>query len=328
MNSGNNDNSGAIVFLLAAILCVLLFGSGAVLSGVGTVMTIGAVLTVVAGGSGRDPHEPSDDTRRIVVLGMLNGLSLDRTAAILGLTRAALERHYRDEIDDGADLALIEASDNMLWLAGQRADLGVALSANQALLAPRVRSWREPAAEPATSTGNIDDMDLDDDQPRDRTPGARHGRREGPVLCEGGPLMSQPCPPHRPYDGRDSLDPDLLRIAASGLVPLAFVAHRLGIDGTELLARHGYLLIEERDRLRRELLARLIDNPHADPVTLLALHRRGLGPGRPGSPAGSRPSLGGAWPAAEAAGRPRPSGQRKDRKGGQRKAKVAARRTG
>jgi hypothetical protein len=42
----NNDNSGAIVFLLAAILCVLLFGSGAVLSGVGTVMTIGAVLTV------------------------------------------------------------------------------------------------------------------------------------------------------------------------------------------------------------------------------------------------------------------------------------------
>ena len=53
-----------------------------------------------------------------------------------------------------------------------------------------------------------------------------------------------------PYDGRDSLDPGLLRIAASGLVPLAFVAHRLGIDGTELLARHGYLLIEERDRLQ------------------------------------------------------------------------------
>jgi hypothetical protein len=42
----NNDNSGAIVFLLAAILCVMLFGSAAVLSGMGTLMTIGAVLSV------------------------------------------------------------------------------------------------------------------------------------------------------------------------------------------------------------------------------------------------------------------------------------------
>ncbi|GEO18169.1 hypothetical protein [Microvirga aerophila] len=42
----NNDNNGAIVFLLAAILCVMLFGSAAVLSGIGTLMTIGAVLSV------------------------------------------------------------------------------------------------------------------------------------------------------------------------------------------------------------------------------------------------------------------------------------------
>ncbi|WP_099507758.1 hypothetical protein [Microvirga ossetica] len=118
-------------------------------------------LTVVSGGNGRDPHEPTADTRRIVVLGMLNGLSLDRVAAILGLTRADLERHYRDEIDNGADLALIEASNNMLWLASQKHDLGVSLRANQALLAPRVKNWREPAVEPAISTGNIDDMDLE-----------------------------------------------------------------------------------------------------------------------------------------------------------------------
>ncbi|WP_404292874.1 hypothetical protein ACD578_10565 [Microvirga sp. RSM25] len=75
----------------------------------------------------------------------------------------------------------------------------------------------------------------------------------------------------RPYDGREPLDPTLLKIAATGLVPLDFVARRLGIDGTELLARHGYLLIEERDRLKGELLGRFIDNPHADPITLLAL---------------------------------------------------------
>ena len=104
---------------------------------------------------------PTDETRRIVVLAMLNGLSLDRVAAILGIARADLEWHYRNEIDNGADLALIEASNNMLWLAAQRFDLGVSLRANTALLAPRLKAWREPAAEPATSTGAIDDMDLE-----------------------------------------------------------------------------------------------------------------------------------------------------------------------
>ncbi|ANY78232.1 hypothetical protein BB934_08295 [Microvirga ossetica] len=42
----NNDNSGAIVFLLAAILCVLLFGSGAVLSGLGWGVGIVGVLAI------------------------------------------------------------------------------------------------------------------------------------------------------------------------------------------------------------------------------------------------------------------------------------------
>ena len=88
---------------------------------------------------------------------MLNGLGLDRIAAILGISRSELERHYRPEINDGADRVLLIATDNMLWLAGQRHDLGVSLRANQALLAPRVKTWREPAS----GTGNIDDMDLD-----------------------------------------------------------------------------------------------------------------------------------------------------------------------
>ena len=116
-------------------------------------------LTVVSGGS--SAYSPTDEHRRLVVLSIFNGLSHDRIAAILGITRAELERHYRNELDDGADRALLVATDNMLWLAGQRFDLGVSLRANQALLGPRIRSWRAPAAEPATSTGSIDDMDLD-----------------------------------------------------------------------------------------------------------------------------------------------------------------------
>ena len=59
--------------------------------------------------------------------------------------------------------------------------------------------------------------------------------------------------PHaRPYDGRAPLDPDLVLIAASGLVPqgLAHVARRLGLSVPELLARHGYVLIEEMNAAR------------------------------------------------------------------------------
>ncbi|ANY76818.1 hypothetical protein BB934_00110 [Microvirga ossetica] len=85
--------------------------------------------------------------------------------------------------------------------------------------------------------------------------------------------MSDPAsrPFDGPYDGRAPLDPDLLLIAATGLVPLAFVAHRLGIDHSELLARHGLLLLEERDRIHSRCLVNVIDNPRADPVTFLAL---------------------------------------------------------
>ena len=150
-------------------------------------------LTLVPEPEPGDTYEPTDDTRRLVILAMLNGLSLNRTAAILGITRAALERYYTTEIDDGADLALIEASNNMLFLAGQRADLGVALRANQALLAPRIRSWREPAAEPATSTATQRHGSRDD-QPRNRPPGTRHGRREGPILCKEDPHDRLPAP--------------------------------------------------------------------------------------------------------------------------------------
>ncbi|WP_404292872.1 hypothetical protein ACD578_10560 [Microvirga sp. RSM25] len=117
-------------------------------------------LTVVSGGNGHDPHTPTAESRRLVVLGTLNNLSLDRIAALVGISRADLKRHYRNEIDNGTDLALIEASNNMLWLAHQRADLGVSLRANQALLGPRVRSWREAAPAPSTSESDINDMNL------------------------------------------------------------------------------------------------------------------------------------------------------------------------
>ncbi len=44
----NEAHSRAIVFLLAAILCVLLFGASAVLSGLAWLAVIGAVLAVLA----------------------------------------------------------------------------------------------------------------------------------------------------------------------------------------------------------------------------------------------------------------------------------------
>ncbi|WP_262298989.1 hypothetical protein [Microvirga sesbaniae] len=116
-------------------------------------------LTLV-GGSGEAPHEPTPESRQIVVLGSLNNLPADRIAALIGIDRSDLERHYRDELAYGTDRVLIEAASNMLFLAHQRADLGVSLRANQAVLGTRVRSWREPMTDALPSASQIDDMDL------------------------------------------------------------------------------------------------------------------------------------------------------------------------
>lgn len=43
----NEEHSRAIVFLLAAILCVMLFGASSVLTGFGWLAGIGAVLGVI-----------------------------------------------------------------------------------------------------------------------------------------------------------------------------------------------------------------------------------------------------------------------------------------
>ena len=94
-------------------------------------------------------------------------------------------------------------------------------------------------------------------------------------------------PRDRPYNGRDSLDPDLL-------------------------------LIEERDRLRRGLLGRLVDNPLTPPEAILALWDEDWSlADRAHLRAYSR-----AWAAhgllQKLLGEPQPSGRRKDRKGGRR----------
>lgn len=123
---------------------------------------------IVVAGSGfrrsRNPHRPSDETRQVVVLGLLNGFDLDRIARLIGISRGELELAYAEEIATGVDRILIDEAANLLRLSRQRADLGVALRAGLAVLGARLAAWRVPkdAVETDPARLPIDDMSLED----------------------------------------------------------------------------------------------------------------------------------------------------------------------
>jgi hypothetical protein len=114
------------------------------------------MLTVLTG----EHYSPSDAHRKLVVTLKLNDVTHDRIAACLGCSRVALEYFYSKELDFGVDAVLAHATERMLYLANQDADLGVSLRATQALLAPRVKSWREAQVDVTESIGDISDLTL------------------------------------------------------------------------------------------------------------------------------------------------------------------------
>jgi hypothetical protein len=107
-----------------------------------------------------ETHTPNDGSRKLVVTLKLNDVTHDRIAACLGINRLTLEYFYSKELDFGVDAVLAHATERMLWLADQNTDLGVSLRATQALLAPRVKSWREPHVDVTEGVGDISDLTL------------------------------------------------------------------------------------------------------------------------------------------------------------------------
>jgi len=95
---------------------------------------------------GFPPHNPTDATRATVRLHAFNRIPEQTIADILGVDLTVLRYWYGRELGYSEAEILATAAANMLELASQRVDLGVALRANEALLKTRLPAWREPKA--------------------------------------------------------------------------------------------------------------------------------------------------------------------------------------
>jgi len=115
------------------------------------------MLSVLTG----DAYEPNDSHRRMLLQLKLNDVPHDRIAAALGISRATLEYYYAKELDYGVEAVLAMTADRMLYLSQQNIDFGVALRASQAILQPRVKSWREPHVDAINGIGDISDRTLE-----------------------------------------------------------------------------------------------------------------------------------------------------------------------
>lgn len=55
------------------------------------------------GKPGRKPHIPTDETREIVVCGIIAKRTTERIAELLGISRSALNKHYKHELECAED---------------------------------------------------------------------------------------------------------------------------------------------------------------------------------------------------------------------------------
>ena len=112
---------------------------------------------------GHDGFRPTDDQRQYVRVLALNRVPHERIARLLGITMIELQFSFSDELDLAEDEILAVAAANVLELAAQRTDLGVAYRANEMILKTRLAVWREPKqAEEQAGTKRISDMSLEE----------------------------------------------------------------------------------------------------------------------------------------------------------------------
>ncbi|UZF92687.1 hypothetical protein [Bosea sp. NBC_00550] len=96
------------------------------------------------GALGPNQHEPTETTRSVVRAHAYNRVPKEIIARILRIGVEALEYHYKEELELTEYQFLALAARNILALANQTDDLGVALRANEMLLRTRSAHWREP----------------------------------------------------------------------------------------------------------------------------------------------------------------------------------------
>jgi hypothetical protein len=141
---------------------------------------------------GFPPHTPTDATRATVRIHAFNRMPEQTIADIIGVDLTVLRYWYGRELGFSEAEILATAAANMLELAAQRIDLGVAFRANETLLRTRLPAWREPKPVEAGETGEVKpavNLTLKEVErelaklkgPGDRPPDAAAAPREDPV---------------------------------------------------------------------------------------------------------------------------------------------------
>ena len=106
---------------------------------------------------GRRPFEPTEEQRLRVRLWVFNGVSEEEIAAGIGVDLVELRYWFAKELRYSTTQIMEVVAKNILELASQRSDLGVALKANELVARTRSRAWREPREEgPTAETGALE----------------------------------------------------------------------------------------------------------------------------------------------------------------------------
>ncbi len=95
-------------------------------------------------GRGQEPHVPTDLLRRQVAHFVAMGVSVEKTATLVGVSRSTLHKHYRHEIDTAADIADLNVAANLFKVA--TSDAPQAAPAAQFWLSRRSKAFKEVKA--------------------------------------------------------------------------------------------------------------------------------------------------------------------------------------
>jgi hypothetical protein len=93
---------------------------------------------------GHPPYEPTEAMRNRVRVLAFNKTPVEIIAKIVDLDRLILVYYYHRELELTDHQIAAEAASNIMELASQRVDLGVALRANEALMQRASPSWVTP----------------------------------------------------------------------------------------------------------------------------------------------------------------------------------------
>ena len=111
---------------------------------------------------GRRAFEPTEEQRLRVRLWAFNGVPEEEIASGIGVELLELRYWFAKELRYSTTQIMEVVAKNILELASQREDLGVALRANELVARTRSRAWREPKGEEAPLSTNLESVSTEE----------------------------------------------------------------------------------------------------------------------------------------------------------------------